>query len=73
VVILGAMWLAWKGLIRKRATRIIEGTLWMVIAATCATALIGKPADLTGSAQSANEFWSVLVRKPWLCRELGTT
>ena len=31
VVILGAMWLAWQGLIRKRATRIIEGTLWMVV------------------------------------------
>ena len=41
VVILGAMWLAWQGLIRKRATRTIEGTLWMVVAATAAIALIG--------------------------------
>jgi len=48
VVILGAMWLAWQGLIRKRATRTIEGTLWMVVAATAAIALIGKPADFTG-------------------------
>src|SRR5271155_5678776 len=48
VVILGAMWLAWQGLIRKRATRTIEGTLWMVVAATCAIALIGRPADFTG-------------------------
>ena len=48
VVILGAMWLAWQGLIRKRATRTIEGTLWMVIAATAAIALIGRPADFTG-------------------------
>ena len=47
VVILGAMWLAWQGLIRKRATRTIEGTLWMVIAATAAIALIGL-ADFTG-------------------------
>ena len=30
VVILGAVWLAWQGLIRKRATRTIEGTIWMV-------------------------------------------
>ena len=41
VVILGAMWLAWQGLIRKRATRTIEGTLWMVVAAVAAIALIG--------------------------------
>ena len=47
MVILGAMWLAWQGLIRKRATRTIEGTLWMVVAATAAIALIG-PADFTG-------------------------
>ena len=46
VVILGAMWLAWQGLIRKRATRTIEGTLWMVVAATAAIALIGQ-ADFT--------------------------
>jgi hypothetical protein len=124
VVILGAMWLAWQGLIRKRATRTIEGTLWMVIAATAAIALIGKPADFTGVGttvangttgvlnsafsklptpnssnclpvqagdpqsvtsnysfttgnglvdQNADELWSVLVCKPWLWGELGTT
>ena len=124
VVILGAMWLAWQGLIRKRATRTIEGTLWMVIAATAAIALIGRPADFTGVGtavsngatqvlntafarlpapaasnclpvtsgdpqsvaadyaftsgnglvdENANELWSVLVCKPWLYGELGTT
>jgi uncharacterized membrane protein YgcG len=124
VVILGAMWLAWQGLIRKRATRTIEGTLWMVVAATAAIALIGRPADFTGVGtavangttsvlntafaklpapassnclpvaagdpqsvtasyaftsgnglvdQNANELWSVLVCKPWLWGELGTT
>jgi TrbL/VirB6 plasmid conjugal transfer protein len=124
VVILGAIWLAWQGLIRKRATRTIEGTLWMVIAATVAIALIGRPAVFTGVGttvsdgttavlntafaklpapansnclpitagdpqsvtssyaftsgnglvdQNANELWSVLVCKPWLWGELGTT
>ena len=124
VVILGAMWLAWQGLIRKRATRTIEGTLWMVVAATAAIALIGLPADFTGIGtdvsngvtqvlntafaklpapassnclpvapgdpqsvnasyaftsgnglvdENANELWSVLVCKPWLSGELGTT
>jgi hypothetical protein len=124
VVILGAMWLAWQGLIRKRATRTIEGTLWMVVAATAAIALIGHPAAFTGVGttvsngvtgvlntafaklpapansnclpvaqgdpqsvaanyaftsgnglvdQNADELWTVLVCKPWLLGELGTS
>ena len=124
VVILGAIWLAWQGLIRKRATRTIEGTLWMVVACAAAIALIGKPADFTGVGttvsngatqvlntafaklptpagsnclpvqagdpqsvtsnfaftsgnglvdENANELWSVLVCKPWLYGEFGTT
>jgi len=124
VVILGAIWLAWQGLVRKRATRTIEGTLWMVVAAVAAIALIGQPADFTGIGtdvsngvtgvlntafaklptpansnclpvqagdpqsvtsnfaftsgnglvdQNANELWSVLVCKPWLYGEFGTT
>jgi hypothetical protein len=124
VVLLGAIWLAWQGLIRKRATRTIEGTLWMIIAATAAIALIGRPADFTGVGtavangttgvlnaafsnlpagassnclpvqagdpqsvtsnyaftsgnglvdENANELWSVLVCKPWLYGELGST
>jgi len=124
VVILGAIWLAWQGLIRKRASRTIEGTLWMVVAATAAIALIGRPAIFTGIGttvsngatqvlntafsklptpansnclpvtqgdpqsvtsnyaftsgnglvdENANELWSVLVCKPWLDGELGTT
>jgi hypothetical protein len=124
VVILGAIWLAWQGLIRKRATRTIEGTLWMVVACVAAIALIGRPAAFTGVGttvsngvtevlntafaklpapagsdclpvqagdpqavagnfafasgnglvdENANELWSVLVCKPWLDGELGTT
>ena len=124
VVILGAIWLAWQGLVRKRATRTIEGTLWMVVACAAAIALIGKPATFTGIGttvsngvtqvlntafsklptpagsnclpvqagdpqsvtgnyaftsgnglvdENANELWSVLVCKPWLYGELGST
>ncbi len=124
VVIIGAIWLAWQGLVRKRATRTIEGTLWMVVACAAAIWLIGRPADFTGLGstvsnsvtqvmnvafaklpaptgsnclpvqardpqsvtgnfaftsanglvdQNANELWSVLVCKPWLDGELGTT
>ena len=124
VIILGAIWMAWNGLVRKRATRAIEGTLWMVVACAAAIWLIGRPADFTGVGttvsngvtqvlnvafaklpnpggsncvpvqgkdpqiatgnfsftssnglvdQNANELWSVLVCKPWLDGELGTT
>jgi TrbL/VirB6 plasmid conjugal transfer protein len=125
VVLLGVMWLAWHGLIRKRATRTIEGTIWMVVACAAAIWLIGRPADFTGIGQAvsngvtqvlnvafsklpnpgqgncvpvhggdpqspgganfgftqgnglvdqnANELWSVLVCKPWLDGEFGTT
>ncbi len=124
VVIIGAIWLAWQGLIRKRATRTIEGTIWMVVACAAAIWLIGRPADFTGLGkgvsdgisqtldvafarlpapaqsscvpvqradpqvavasygyssgnsivnQNADELWTVLVCKPWLDGEFGTT
>ena len=125
VVILGAIWLAWQGLIRKRASRTIEGTIWMVLACAAAIWLIGRPADFTGVGRTfsdgitqtlniafaklpapqqsscvpvqkgdpqtpaganfaytagngvvdsnANELWTVLVCKPWLDGEFGTT
>ena len=124
VVIFGAIWLAWQGLIRKRGTRTIEGTIWMVVACAAAIWLIGRPADFTGLGrsvsdgisqtlnvafsklpspgqsnclpvqrsdpqvkavtynyasgngivdQNANELWTVLVCKPWLDGEFGTT
>jgi len=125
VVILGAIWLAWQGLIRRRASRTIEGTLWMVVACAAAIWLIGRPADFTGAGKAvsdgttqalnvafaklpaphqsscvplghadpqtppeanfnfssgnsivdtnANELWTVLVCKPWLDGEFGTT
>jgi hypothetical protein len=124
VVIIGAIWLAWQGLIRKRATRTIEGTIWMVLACAFAIWLIGQPNDFTDVGttvsngvtsvlntafdhlpagndssclpiqandpqtvsanyafttgnglvdENANELWSVLVCKPWLEGEFGTT
>jgi hypothetical protein len=124
VVILGAIWLAWQGLVRKRASRTVEGTLWMVVACAAAIWLIGQPSTFTGIGASvsngvtqvlntafaklppandgnclpvtagdpqsvpadysfssgnglvdenANELWSVLVCKPWLAGEFGTT
>jgi hypothetical protein len=54
VVLLGVMWLAWHGLIRKRATRTIEGTVWMIIACVAAIWLISQPGDFTGLGQGVS-------------------
>ncbi len=55
IVLLGAIWLAWQGLIRKRATRTLEGTIWMVVACVAAIWLIGRPADFTGVGQKVSD------------------
>jgi hypothetical protein len=124
VVVIAAIWLAWQGLVRKRATRTLEGTVWIVIACAAAIWLIGRPGDFTNVGttvangttsvlnaafsnlpatagsnclpvtqndpqsvtanysftsgnglvdQNANELWTVLVCKPWLDGEFGTT
>jgi hypothetical protein len=124
VVIIAAIWLAWQGLLRKRGTRTIEGTLWMVVACTAALFLIGRPAAVTGFGtgvsdgitqalnaafaklpspgpsgcvpvgkddpqvrpasysytsgstvvdQNADELFTVLICKPWLAGEFGTS
>ena len=125
VVILGAIWLAWQGLIRKRGTRTIEGTIWMVVAcaaahlpdrqarrrdrrsaAACPTASRRRSMSPSPSCraparaaafrcrrairrfspttysytsgstvvdQNADELWTVLVCKPWLVGEFGTS
>jgi hypothetical protein len=58
VVILGAIWLAWQGLIRKRGTRTIEGTIWMVVACAAAILLIGEPAAVTGLGRTVSDGMS---------------
>ena len=61
VVVIAAIWLAWQGLVRKRATRTIEGTIWMVIACAAAIWLIGRPADFTNVGTTvSNGVTSVL-------------
>src|SRR5713226_1760536 len=55
VVILAAIWLAWQGLIRKRGTRTIEGTVWIVLACAAAIWLIGRPADFTGLGKGVSD------------------
>ena len=61
VIIIAAMWLAWQGLVRKRATRTFEGTIWMVVACAAAIWLIGRPGDFTSIGTNvSNGVTSVL-------------
>ncbi|MEO3782459.1 type IV secretion system protein [Actinocorallia sp. B10E7] len=47
VVILGALTLAWWGLVRKRTSKVAEGTIWMVAAMVGLIWLIARPGDFT--------------------------
>jgi TrbL/VirB6 plasmid conjugal transfer protein len=58
VVILGAMWLAWWGLVRKRASKVTEGTIWMVAAMVGLIWLIARPADFTTLGTKVSEATS---------------
>ncbi|RJL33631.1 hypothetical protein D5H75_11355 [Bailinhaonella thermotolerans] len=55
IVILGAIWLAWYGLIRKRATTTTEGVIWMVVAVTAAIWFFSRPGDFTGLGTAVTE------------------
>ncbi|MGH3387317.1 MAG: type IV secretion system protein [Actinomadura sp.] len=59
VVVLGAMWLAWWGLLRKRASKVAEGAIWMVAAMVALTWLIARPADFTTLGTKVSEATSI--------------
>ena len=68
VVILGAIWLAWQGLIRKRATRTIEGTLWMVVATAALQRSRPKRRRRAGlRSQGCRMRWHTCVRACVAC------
>jgi hypothetical protein len=58
VVVLGAMWMAWWGLIRKRASKVAEGAIWMVAAMVALTWLIARPGDFTTLGTKVSEATS---------------
>ncbi|MFA1545123.1 type IV secretion system protein [Actinomadura chokoriensis] len=58
VVILGAMWLAWWGLVRKRASKVTEGVIWMVAAMVALIWLVARPADFTTLGTKTSEATS---------------
>ncbi|MFC3997130.1 type IV secretion system protein [Nocardiopsis sediminis] len=50
VVILGAVWLGWYGLIRKRVTLTIESTVWMVLATAIGIWILVNPGQILSMA-----------------------
>ncbi|RAY14399.1 hypothetical protein DPM19_15685 [Actinomadura craniellae] len=58
VVILGAMWLAWWGLVRRRASKVAEGTIWMVAAMVALIWLVARPGDFTTLGTKVSEATS---------------
>ncbi|WP_420157695.1 type IV secretion system protein [Nocardiopsis sp. CNT-189] len=50
VIILGAVWLGWYGLIRKRLTLTIESTVWMVLATALGLWIMVNPGNVLSLA-----------------------
>ncbi|RKS10786.1 TrbL/VirB6 plasmid conjugal transfer protein [Nocardiopsis sp. Huas11] len=61
VVILGALWLGWFGLIRKRMTLTIESTVWMVGATALGMWILINPAQVMGLSSGLVNSGSQLV------------
>ncbi|MBV2362812.1 type IV secretion system protein [Streptomonospora sp. NEAU-YY374] len=50
VIILGAVWLGWYGLVRKRLTLTLESAAWMVLATTLGIWILVNPGQILGMA-----------------------
>ncbi|WP_184080503.1 conjugal transfer protein TrbL [Nocardiopsis mwathae] len=50
VIILGAVWLGWYGLIRKRLTLTVESAVWMVLATAMGIWILVNPGQVLGMA-----------------------
>lgn len=61
VIILGALWLGWYGLIRKRVTLTLESAVWMVLATTLGIWILMNPAQVLNLASTTVNSGSQLV------------
>ncbi|WP_066371508.1 type IV secretion system protein [Herbidospora mongoliensis] len=61
IVIIAAIWLAWYGLLRKRATTTAEAVVWMVLAVTVATWFFSRPQDLTNVGKTITDKTTEIV------------
>lgn len=61
IVILGALWLGWYGLIRKRMTLTLESSVWMVAATALGMWILIQPAAVMGMASNLVNSGTQLV------------
>lgn len=61
VVILGAAWMAWAGLVRKRFTLSVEGAIWMVASTAFFFWLLASPVHVINMANTLVSAGSALV------------
>lgn len=61
IVILGAIWLGWYGLIRKRMTLTLESSVWMVAATALGMWILISPAQVMGLGSSLVNSGTQLV------------
>lgn len=61
ITILGAVTLAWWGLVRKRATLTFEGIVWMVAATTTGLWILSAPASFMGMVNGVMTFGENLM------------
>lgn len=63
MVLLGVIWLAWHGLVRRRATVTVEGTVWMVLAVTLALWFLNRPQDILRAGNAVVNQASCAITK----------
>ncbi|MFY7069052.1 hypothetical protein ACOQFV_24610 [Nocardiopsis changdeensis] len=61
LVILGAVTLAWWGLVRKRSTLTFEGAVWMIAATTLGLWVLGSPASFINGVGNIINFGTNLM------------
>ncbi|MDX6738623.1 type IV secretion system protein [Actinocorallia sp. A-T 12471] len=73
VVILAAITLAWWGLVRKRTSKVAEGTIWMVAAMVGLMWLIARPGDFTTLGTTVSNATSAAFNAALPQSNAGTT
>lgn len=49
IVMFGALWMGWQGLVKKRSSQAIQGAIWMISAASLALAFLLHPIGVAGT------------------------
>ncbi|GAA2652445.1 hypothetical protein GCM10010412_019480 [Nonomuraea recticatena] len=63
IIILAAIWLAWYGLFRRRASVTTEAVVWMVLAVTVAVWFFSRPGDFTGLGKIVTDKTTEVVNQ----------